>query len=441
MKKNKKEELYKEVKELRYNKDLSIKELAQYYGKSERTIYRWLQKGREQTSNRSEPSKKQRTRSRKYPKKIFRRIIELKKEIPERSAPMVHRHLEEEYTCPIPSISTVRKYIKAQGLTTDHRTRSSGYKRFQREKPNDLWQIDIAGVQTVGHLGEVYLIAALDDCSRYVVAGKYFRDQKGLNVIKVLRDAILAYGRPNQILADNGTQFRNLIGELGTKYSRLLESMDVEPIFASPHHPETKGKIERFFSTVKSMFLVEARFYVKHHPDCSFTDFNRMLTKWVDWYNTKKSHRDLPNRVPPGEIYFQKKNRIFRPLKANVNWKRWLHEVADRKVSKYNEISYKAQKFKVPPGYVGTRVEVIEYEDKIELYYKDNLLISHSYHVPIHRKRQTRKITHNGNISYSGKHYSIDYKLAGKTVEVQEINNGTALLVYLNDILLKTIEL
>ena len=47
MKKNKKEELYKEVKELRYNKDLSIKELAQYYRKSERTIYRWLQKGRE----------------------------------------------------------------------------------------------------------------------------------------------------------------------------------------------------------------------------------------------------------------------------------------------------------------------------------------------------------------------------------------------------------
>ncbi|MBD3214824.1 MAG: hypothetical protein GF311_19590 [Candidatus Lokiarchaeota archaeon] len=115
--------------------------------------------------------------------------------------------------------------------------------------------------------------------------------------------------------------------------------------------------------------------------------------------------------------------------------------MADREVSKYNEISYKAQKFGVPPGYVGTMGDVIEYEDKIELYYKDNLLISHQCHVPIHRKRQTRKITHNGYISYSGKHYSIDYKLVGKPVEVQEINNGTALLVYLKDILQKTIVL
>ncbi|MBD3214823.1 MAG: hypothetical protein GF311_19585 [Candidatus Lokiarchaeota archaeon] len=112
MRKNKNEEFYKEVKELRYNKDLSIKELAQYYGKSERTIYRWLQKGREQSSNRPEPSKKQRTRSRKYPREIFRRIIELKKEILKRSAPMVHRHLEEEFICFVLFIFVFRKYIK-----------------------------------------------------------------------------------------------------------------------------------------------------------------------------------------------------------------------------------------------------------------------------------------------------------------------------------------
>ncbi|MEJ2248598.1 MAG: DDE-type integrase/transposase/recombinase, partial [Candidatus Lokiarchaeota archaeon] len=380
-------------------------------------------------------------RSRKYPENIYTRIVELKKEVPKRSAPMVYRILEEEFRNPVPSVSTIRKYIKTQGLTTIHRERSRGYKRFQREKPNDLWQIDIAGVQTVGHLGELYLIAVIDDCSRFVVAGQYFTDQKGLNVIKVLRNAILGYGRPNQILADNGTQFRNLIGELGTKYTRLLESMDIEPIFAAPNHPETKGKLERWFNTIKTMFLPEARHYIQQHPECSLMEFNQSLLKWIQWYNTKKSHRGLPNKGPPGKIYFQKEKRIFRPLKANINWNRWLHELAERKVSKYNEISYKSQKFKVPSGYVGTRIEVIEYEEKLVLYYKENLLITHPYQVPIQRKRKTRKITHNGNISYSGKYYSIDYKLAGRTVEVQEINNGNDLLVYLDGVLLKTIEL
>jgi len=82
--------------------------------------------------------------------------------------------------------------------------------KFERANPNDLWQIDLARFQTVGYLGKLYLIALLDDHSRYIIAAEYFKSQKGTNVIKVIRDAIIAYGRPNQILADNGTQFRNI---------------------------------------------------------------------------------------------------------------------------------------------------------------------------------------------------------------------------------------
>ena len=60
------------------------------------------------------------------------------------------------------------------------------------------------------------------------MAAEYFKDQKGLNVLKTIRNAVMAYGRPNQIFADNGTQFKNLIGELGTKYTRLLEILDIK---------------------------------------------------------------------------------------------------------------------------------------------------------------------------------------------------------------------
>ena len=70
---------------------------------------------------------------------------------------------------------------------------------------------------------KLYLIALLDDNSRFIVAAEYFKDQRGLNVLKIIRNAVMAYGRPNQILADNGTQFRNLIGELGTKYTKSLK--------------------------------------------------------------------------------------------------------------------------------------------------------------------------------------------------------------------------
>ena len=430
-----------EARELHHNKGLAIEELAFRYGKSKRTIYRWVKKNYQEKSLDHQAIKKKYKRSRKYSPEIFNRIVDLKKEIPQRSAPIVWKLLKEEFPNNTPSLSTIRKYIRENGLAYKNKDSTRGYVKFERKQPNDLWQIDIAGVQTIGHLEKLYLIALIDDNSRFVVAAEYFKDQKGINIIKIIRNAVLAYGRPNQILADNGTQFRNLIGELGTKYSKLLENLDIKPIFAKPRHPETKGKLERWFGTVKQMFLVEARYKVKNNPNITLREFNQMFKEWVEWYNTEKPHRSLPGNNPPIKRFLDTEDRIFKPLKVKVNWNRWLYEIEFRKVNKYNEIHYKSQKFHVPPGYSGTKIEVIEYEDKIEIYYRERLIISHPYNVPILLKRKKRKIASNGNIMYLGKPYSIDYKLAGKTVEVQEINDGKNLLVYLNDVLLKTLDL
>jgi putative transposase len=112
-----------------------------------------------------------------------------------------------------------------------------------------------AGVQTIGHLGKLYLIALIDDCSRFVVSARYFPHQKGKNVIYIIKEAFTNFGRPNQILADNGTQFRTLMTGFETKYIHLLKTLGVEPIFARPHHPQTKGKIERWFGVVVQMWL------------------------------------------------------------------------------------------------------------------------------------------------------------------------------------------
>jgi len=440
----KKKELLERAREMYYNQGRSIEDIAIELNKSKRTIYRWLNLANQEVSLDSHQSKKKSGRPKIYPPEIIDRIIELKKELPQRTAPLVHKWLKKEFPDVCPSIPYVRKIIRDQGLSNNTTDRKRGYRRFQRSKPNDMWQIDIAGVETVGHLKQVYLIALLDDCSRFVVAAQYFKDQTAKNVIKIVRDAILAYGRPNEILADNGTQFKNILGDLATKYSRLLESLGIKPVFASPYHPQTKGKLERWFKTVKQMFLIEARFFFRNNPECTFADFNQMLEEWVKWYNTEKLHRSLPNKCPPEKIFFETEGRIFRPLQVKVNWDRWLHELSQRKVNKYNEIHYKSQLFSVPPGYSGSKIDVIEYEDKIEIYFKENLLITHPYDVQIAVKKTgktTRKIRKNGTIAYKGKTYSIDYKLANKTVEVQEADDGRKLLVYLNGKLIKTLNL
>ncbi|MHA1492259.1 MAG: DDE-type integrase/transposase/recombinase [Promethearchaeota archaeon] len=444
MKNSKKKELYMKIREMYYNQGLTIEKIAIQMNKHVRTIYRWLNLANQEFSLVSHKPKKKVGRPKKIPANILNRIIELKRELPQRSAPLVHLKLKKEFLDACPSISFIRKFIREQGLTYKSTDRKQGYRHFQRKKANDLWQIDIAGVQTVGHLKQLYLIALLDDCSRFVVAARYFRAQEAKNVMKIVRDAVLAYGRPNEILADNGTQFKNILGELATKYSRLLESLGIKPIFASPYHPQTKGKLERWFGTVKQMFLIEARFFVKNNPKCTLAEFNQMLEEWVKWYNTEKPHRNLPNKCPPAKVFFKTKERIFRPLQAKVNWDRWLHELSQRKVNKYNEIHYKSQLFSVPQGYSGSKIDVIEYEDKIEIYFKENLITTHPYDVSSTQKKTiktNRKIRKNGTIAYNGKTYSIDYKLANKTVEVQETNNGRVLLVYFNGVLIRKLNL
>ncbi|MBD3214899.1 MAG: DDE-type integrase/transposase/recombinase [Candidatus Lokiarchaeota archaeon] len=437
-------EKYGEARELHYNKGLSIASLAERYGRSERTIYRWLRKASNSSTSNDPILKRTYRRRRKYPKEIFDHIIEIKQELPQRSAPMVHRRLKMDYPESCPSLSTIQKFIREQGLVYRPKTHSQGYMRFQREKPNDLWQIDIAGVQTVGHLGQVYLIALVDDYSRFIPGAEYFRTQKGTNALKVIRDAVLAFGRPNEILADNGTQFKNILGELGTKYSRFLDSLGIKPIFARPRHPQTKGKLERFFYTVIQMYLVEARSSIKTQPNLSLAGFNEGFKSWVDWYNTEKPHNALPNKITPRKIYFNTPDRFYRPLETHVNWDKWLQETQQRKVTKYNTISYKSQEFSIPPGYVRAKVDVIEYEDKLEIFHKDRLLVIHPYNVPLFSKKSligTRRIRKNGTISYRGKSYSIDYKLARKMVEIQESNGGRELLVYLDKIMIANLKL
>ncbi len=118
------------------------------------------------------------------------------------------------------------------------------------------------------------MFALIDDCSRFVPAAFYVDNQKGYHVIRLLQHAIVGYGRPLTIVADNRTQFRNVLNNLDSKYEKLLKLLDIKPIFARARHPQTKGKLERFFGTVKSMFLSEARFQAKQHPEWTLSDFN-----------------------------------------------------------------------------------------------------------------------------------------------------------------------
>ncbi|MHA1492055.1 MAG: DDE-type integrase/transposase/recombinase [Promethearchaeota archaeon] len=442
-------EKYKLVRDIHENAGISIEELSEKWNVDIRTIYRWIQKASKEPSKRKKRNKKKRGRPRKYPDAVFDRIVEIKTERPGRSAKMIRRLLKKEFPDHCTSLSLIDKVLRKQGLSRRKKNSFKGYSRYVRDKPNDLWQIDIAGYQTLDNIGRVYLIGIIDDCSRFIVGAEYFKSEEQKHIMIVLRDAFMAYGRPNQILSDNATQFKNIQGQLNTRYSNLLTSLGIEPIYSKPYYPQSKGKIERWFKTVQDDFLCEIRGKFEEHPNWTLTDINQELKKWIRWYNFEHEHGSLPGKEPPQKIYFETKERVYKPLKTEVNWDLWINDSAERKVRTTNEVSYKGQFFKMPLGHIHQRIDVIEFEKRVEFYSKEGQLITtHPYIIDIDkvlsskpRKKHTRKISKNGYIRYKKRHFTIDYRLAGKTVEVKESNLGRALLVYLHGKLVKEFEL
>ena len=189
----------------------------------------------------------------------------------------------------------IEAYLKAHGIQVSHgsihtilkqnhlpmRTyaprRQRTYTRFQRAHPDSLWQTDIK------YYGEEYLIAYLDDCSRYLPGLGLYTEATTENLLSLTTDA-LSHGRiPSQVLSDHGSQYYSDNGK--SRYTAYLEAHGIEHITGSIGKPTTQGKIERFFQT-----------FQLYHP--KFNDLNRFR----EYYNNKP-HRSL-NYKTPAQVYF-----------------------------------------------------------------------------------------------------------------------------------------
>jgi transposase InsO family protein len=436
LKRSARESQKRDAFDLHFNGSWTVDQLATRFKTTKRTIYRWISEKKRETPVDAPPPKRKRQRPRKYPDAIFERIKALKVENPRRMATNIHYKLKDEFPESCPSIHLVRKYMAKEELNAKDPASRMGYKKFSRKQPNDLWQIDIAGVQHLPGLGDVYLIAILDDCSRYCMAGMYIADQRGVNVMRILRNGIEDYGRPNQLLSDNGKQFKNLIGDLGTRYTNLLETLDVKPIFARKRHPQTKGKLEKFFEFVISSFIVEEYTWFSQHPGATLDDLNEHFQKWLHWYNHERPHRALPNHCPPANMYFDDSNRIVRPLETLFDWDRWLVTRSIRVVTKYNAIAYKKETIQLPPGYMKCRVDVVEGEHAIEVYHKELRIATHEINRNFSRirdKQFLRKVTSSGLVKYKGEWYRVDPMLAGKQATIRIIDEGQKIAIYIDN--------
>jgi transposase InsO family protein len=181
-------------------------------------------------------------------------------------------------------------------------------RRFERPQPNQLWQTDLFTFVLKRQNRRVYLVAFLDDHSRFLVSFGLHASQSTALVLEVFRAGIAAYGAPAEVLTDNGAQYVTWRGE--SAFHKELKQRGIEQIVARPRHPQTLGKIERFWGTLWRECLETAVFL-------DLADARARIGHFIDWYNFQRVHSGIGGLVP-ADRYFHAAPEMARLLKERV---------------------------------------------------------------------------------------------------------------------------
>jgi len=165
---------------------------------------------------------------------------------------------------------------------------------FERAKPNQLWQTDLFTFMLKRQNRRVYLVAFMDDHSRFMVSYGLHASQSSALVLEVLRAGIDSYGTPEEILTDNGSQYVTWRGK--SAFTKELEKRGIRQVVAKPRRPQTLGKIERFWGTLWREFLETAVFV-------DLADARTRIGLFMDYYNFQRSHQSLEGLVPADRFF------------------------------------------------------------------------------------------------------------------------------------------
>lgn len=177
--------------------------------------------------------------------------------------------------------STIWRLFKREGLMERSEHFAVDRRRFEAQLPNDLWQSDVMhgpAVALDGKNRKAYLIAFIDDMSRLICHAQFYLSENLNAYLDALRQALLTRGLPRKLYVDNGPAFRSF------HLHQITASLGIALIHAKPYQPQGKGKIERFFRTVRSDFLPSVRAK-------TLDDLNLALDCWLrDLYHNRE-HR------------------------------------------------------------------------------------------------------------------------------------------------------
>ena len=289
---------------------LPAKDFATLVGVSKHTLYAWKQRFTKLgPAGLVEQTRGARPGSR-LPDLTKRTILMLKQAHPDWGCERISHMLLRGPALPAspPAVARVLHEAGYELHETPTRPHPDKVRSFERARPNQLWQTDLFTFVLKRQNRRVYLVAFLDDHSRFLLSFGLHASQSTALVLEVLRAGISAYGAPEEVLTDNGAQYVTWRGE--SAFHKELKQRGMRQIVAAPRHPQTLGKIERFWGTLWRECLESAVFL-------DLADARARIGHFIDWYNFQRVHSGIDGLVP-ADRFFGAAPEMLRTLKERV---------------------------------------------------------------------------------------------------------------------------
>jgi putative transposase len=253
-------------------------------------------------------------------------IERLKRENPHRTGTTLLRELalSSGKNSPGVSASTLYRFLKQRGLTERQLLVPPAHKKFEAQTSNQIWQADMLFGPYVQRPGggkmQAFLHATLDDASRLIPHAQFYPSQ-GLDAcLDCLRQAIAARGVPVRLYIDNAKIYRS------QQLARIAASLGTLIVHTPPYQPEGRGKIERYFRTVRDQFLTN----LDPKQSLSLEELNDRLWTWIEnayhraehsalgstpllrWQRDIEHVRQLPPATDLRRLFFYRLDRLVR---------------------------------------------------------------------------------------------------------------------------------
>jgi transposase InsO family protein len=269
----------------------TVVDVARRYGVARQTVHVWLRRyAAAGLGGLADQSSRPASCPHQIAPPVEARIVALRRAHPGWGLRSILTQLGREQVAPLPGRSSVDRALVRHGLIQpqQRRRRRQDYKRWERARAMEMWQLDIIGRIRLADGTQLSTVTGIDDHSRFCVLAKLLERATARPVCDALREALARHGAPQAILTDNGKVFTARFGPGPgpVLFDRLCHDNGIRHLLTAPYSPTTTGKIERLHKTMRR------EFFDRHLFD-TIEQAQQALDAWVTHYNTARPHQGI----------------------------------------------------------------------------------------------------------------------------------------------------